>query len=128
MATDEIDRSQCPARQHGTPHAYSRYRCRCPDARDASRPYWRRRSKQLAGIGHYPSRIRRGYDPIAVERALAGDHSIVLTADELTAAIAKCTRWRMSALQIAERLGVAPRTVVRHRRRAANLQGTGEAA
>jgi hypothetical protein len=37
-----IDRSQCPARWHGTNSAYSNGGCRCPDAREAHRLYLKR--------------------------------------------------------------------------------------
>jgi hypothetical protein len=38
-----IDRSQCTAKRHGDTSAYSYFRCRCVDAREAQRLYVKRR-------------------------------------------------------------------------------------
>lgn len=58
-------------------------------------------------------------DEIAVERACAGD-PVVLTVAERAEAVRRLTERGMVAHEIAKRLRVAPRTVVRYRRRTGN--------
>ncbi len=53
-------------------------------------------------------------DQVAIDRACAGQ-TITLTPQEICAATRKLTTARLSAKQIAERIGVASRTVQRHR-------------
>lgn len=56
-------------------------------------------------------------DPIAVERAVAGDPPDRLTASERAAAVLALTQRNVSARQIAERIGCSQRTVHRARSR-----------
>jgi hypothetical protein len=54
-------------------------------------------------------------DPVAVERACAGDRSVRLNRDEMAAAWVELERRRVSRLQIAAILGVSGRQVSRWR-------------
>lgn len=58
-------------------------------------------------------------DPVAIERATAGDPPARLTPRERTAAIQRLDTHGYSARQIAERIGCSPRTVHRARGRRA---------
>jgi DNA-binding NarL/FixJ family response regulator len=107
----------CPALLHGSIYAYVRYGCRCPDAVDTIRAAWRQNSRRHAPGKGRQGRRRKGFDPVAVERACGGDRQLPLSTAELTAAVAKLTRLGNSAEQIAVRLGVTSRTVQRHRGR-----------
>jgi DNA-binding NarL/FixJ family response regulator len=88
------DRSRCPAPRHGTEYAARRRRCICPDARAARQTY-----------RGQPTRSRR----------LSPGRSPQWLVDERMATTAQLTRWGRSANEIAQRLGVAQRTVVRYR-------------
>lgn len=58
----------------------------------------------------------RGVDLVAVERAMSGRGPCPdLTEDEVRYAVGEMTKASWSAVQIAERLGVAERTVTRWR-------------
>lgn len=56
-------------------------------------------------------------DTVAVDRAVSGHPPARLTSGEIDAAVAILTRRGLSAPAIARRIGVAERTVVRHRSR-----------
>lgn len=72
----------------------------------------------------YPPRAHQP-DPIAVERAITGEWPRPpLRPIERHLAIARLDRLRLSAREIAERLGIAERTVCRHR--AARRLSTGD--
>jgi hypothetical protein len=55
------------------------------------------------------------YDPVAVERLVAGTFTGIASCDELHAAIDRLDGYGWSARQIATRLGCHQRTVQRHR-------------
>ena len=116
----------CTARTHGTRRAHDSYGCRCPEAVEAVRS----REKFRRPIGHRTGpRSRDQYpDPVAIDRALAGDRSVYLTVLELGIAIAALTARGFSARAVGVRLGVSDRTVTRHRAglvRNARLDTTG---
>jgi DNA-binding NarL/FixJ family response regulator len=76
-----------------------------------------RRAARYAGLGRYqrgPRRRRDDIDDIAVERAMYGD-PIVLTLPERKLAVQLLSSRGHSALEIACRLRIAPRTVARYR-------------
>lgn len=74
-------------------------------------------ARRARGLGGH-SRIRRlEVDPIAVERAVLGER-MRLTVPERHEVIQRLTASGLSANQIADRLGVAQRTVTRYRARA----------
>jgi DNA-binding NarL/FixJ family response regulator len=62
------------------------------------------------------SRRAERADPVAVERAVSGDRPARLHPAELHLAIAELVRQGCSYSEAARRLGVAKRTVERHRR------------
>lgn len=72
---------------------------------------------ELADIWPEPRPVNAGpaHDEIAIQRALEGDRGVRLTKAEFTEAVARGTRRGMSAQQIADRLGVTDRTIVRRR-------------
>lgn len=94
----------CAARRHGTRNAYKRLGCRCPEARQVMRPVWRQR----------PSRAVQA-DPIAVQRTCSGHRPTTLHRSERAAAIQDLHDRGLSAREIAALVGVAKRTVERHR-------------
>lgn len=106
----------CPAAVHSM--WATRHGCRCPWALDAIRACHRERSRLTYIPGrrsHNLSGRRRGLDSVAVERAVSGDRSLVLSVPERAAAIAVLRdRERLTTVQIAHRLGVSIRTVDRH--------------
>jgi DNA-binding NarL/FixJ family response regulator len=55
-------------------------------------------------------------DLVAVDRALAGDHRIILAKVERDAAIDRLDSYGLTAREVAERLATAERTVTRRRR------------
>ena len=74
-------------------------------------------ARRARGLGGH-SRVRSlAVDPIAVERAVAGDR-VPLTVPERHQVIQRLTASGLSANQIADRLGVAQRTVTRYRAKA----------
>ena len=84
-------------------------------ARGSSRS--QRRAARYAGLGRYqhgPRRRRDDIDDIAVERAMHGD-PLVLTLPERKLAVQLLTSRGHSALEIARRVRIAPRTVERYR-------------
>lgn len=112
MTMTVIDRSGCTATHHGTNYAYSRYRCRCPDARAAKfRP-------QVHGTGRHGYSLT-AYDPdnvaIALTRIRTGGPPPVISVPERRAVVAALTRAGWGAARIATALGLAQRSVVRHR-------------
>jgi hypothetical protein len=110
----------CTARIHGTTHAYAKRGCRCPEAIAAIRAQARRKTAKRCHSLRRISLSRTGFDEIAVARAVRGDTSITLTMPELDEAIDQLEQYLLSAEQIAQRLGIVSRTVVR--RRAARRQ------
>lgn len=102
------DQAQCTGTRHGTVNAYRRHSCRCPDTIDLTRAYWRNRTRRRA-------QTRTPYvDPIAVERACAGDR-VRLTRAERRTAVATLHGRGLTARTISTRLGITPRSVQRHR-------------
>jgi hypothetical protein len=96
--------------------------CRCPHHLLApTRGSGKSRSRYVPGRPHnrYGPRRRTvpddAIDPVAVERAAAGDRSIVLAVAERAAAIDTLDRYGLSAREVAIRLGVTTRTVTRRR-------------
>jgi transcriptional regulator with XRE-family HTH domain len=101
------DRTKCAGKYHGTMTAYTRYRCRCPDALADKRMYvklgeagirqprlvngagTRRRLRALAAIGWTYADIaaRMGKETAAVQRIARDEHPRVR---EVTAAAVKC--------------------------------------
>ena len=121
--------SVCTAGQHGTEWAVRKYRCRCPEAVAARRDRDQRRRRirrQSDPRGRYANRYgHQGRtspppDPVAVERAAAGDRPVVLSKAERDAAIDLLDRLGLPAREVAARLGMTIRTV--QRRRAARRQ------
>lgn len=113
----------CPGRRHGTTYAYRYCGCRCPDAVEKMRPRRERRQQ--------PGRLLRGpksrspiLDEIAVELACYGE-PVTLTVRERAEAVAVLTARGLSGKQIAQRLGLSPRSVCRYR---AGFQRFGKAA
>lgn len=115
MAADTtVDRTGCPARLHGTRWAYDRHGCRCPDAKAT------KRRPQVHGTGRHPVGRRNAVaDPENVAAALyrihQGDPAPILNAPECRAVVHALTRMGWSARDIAVTLGLAQRSVVRHR-------------
>lgn len=109
--------------RHGSIHGYIDYRCRC---RDCRRTYSLRRSFYRDSL-----KLTPGYrppaddlDPIAVERALAGQYRYLdLTRAEQFEVVRQAGD--MVAAELASRLGVNERTVVRLR---ASLRAEADAA
>lgn len=93
----------CPGSRHGNAYAAQRHKCRCPEAlRDRRRT----RGKTVRG------RQRRGRpDAVVIEDRME--------------AVASMTRWGRSANEIAERLGVDSRTVVRYRAKIREMTNVG---
>ena len=60
----------------------------------------------------------RDVDPIAVERAIAGDPPPVLSIGDIAASVQKLSAWGLSNTQIADRVRCSDRTVQRIRTRA----------
>ncbi len=112
--------TRCAAHFHNTIWAYRRHHCRCPAAVAIERAYGRLRASrrpraQRPNSGGRPKASEVDYDWVKVERAVAGDKSFRLTVPELADAIARLDRYNLTAAEIAVRLGVAERTVQRHR-------------
>jgi len=99
------------------PWSAKRPRCVCPDSVDARRAAHRKdgRRKYIQGYQQGSKGRRLGYDWVAVERAIEGDRHIVLTIQERAAAVARLTKQGASAAEIARRLRITARTVVRYR-------------
>lgn len=106
----------CTASRHGTPSAYRRARCRCPETVAHLRALWRKRAPRGLGWAQaYKSRAA-DIDEVAVERAVLGGERVpVLTIRERGVAIDNLTARGLSAREIGRQLGVADRTVVRYR-------------
>lgn len=98
-------------------YAYMRFGCRCPAARQHMRSLWRRRPKGGRRVSdRYPSRVRAAdVDEIAVERACMGQPPASINVPERVAAAARLTALGLSQREIAARLNVTTRTVVRYR-------------
>ncbi len=98
----------CTATRHGTTvHAYKKG-CRCPAAKAAKAAEDRRWPSRRPPLGGH-------IDPVAVARACLGDRTIRLTPAERTAAVEHLTAKGRSRAWIAVQLGIAERTVARHR-------------
>ena len=72
---------------------------------------------RVRGRGGHCNIRKLEVDPVAVERAIGGDR-VRLTVPERAAAIARLTAIGLSSNEIGLRLGLASRTVTRHRARA----------
>jgi len=112
----------CVCAYRGVRYSYSRG-CRCPKTVETIRRWTANRkthgTQQSTGI-RSPH-----VDEIAVSLAVCGDRRVRLTIRERAVAVAQLTRLGWSANAIAERLGLAARTVVRYR---AGVQKHGRAA
>lgn len=112
----------CTAAKHTPSHRSYRLGCRCPATID--RLHQLRRGWDATYLAKYgrprgtstASASNRFVDDIAVDLAVHG-HKPRLYIPERAQAIARLTRAGMSAAQIAERVGVTARTVVRHRQK-----------
>ncbi|MGW4467496.1 helix-turn-helix domain-containing protein [Micromonospora sp. NPDC004704] len=124
--------SVCHAPRHGARYAYGISRCDCLDAVEVRRERQRRQSARRPRVRGRAANRRggwRGLDEIAVERAVGGDRSLVLTAEERRAAIDALDALGLNATEVAIRLGITTRTVTRQRaRRRANQPAEGAAA
>lgn len=102
----------CPATHHGTTYAYRRYGCRCPGV------HRRWKTKQVPGTGRHGYAFN-GYDPVnvttALQRARRGDPPALISVPERRAVVAALTAEHWSANRIAAALGLAQRSVLRHR-------------
>jgi hypothetical protein len=95
---------------HGTYAAYKNCGCRCDSCQTAYETYTAGyRARRAAG------RREVRFDPVAVERALAGER-IPLSRPERLEAVRRLHAARLSDRQIGQRLGVCTRTVLRCRR------------
>jgi len=103
--------TDCRAPLHNTVFAYRRRGCRCPTAVDTVRAYWRSRRRHRPGG---PKDRSPHIDEIAVERAMAGD-AVRLTIRERGEAVRRLTAAGLTARQVASRLHITTRTVVRYR-------------
>jgi DNA-binding CsgD family transcriptional regulator len=106
---------ECTAAKHA-PTTYSyRLGCRCPETVSYSLHMFRQQSARARARGYVsPGPRRTDVDEVAVLRALHGDR-LPLTVAERGLAIAQLTRAGLSAVAIAERVGVSARQVVRYR-------------
>lgn len=104
----------CQALKHGTANAYARYRCRCREARqDVNRHQRSHYARQRAGIS---GANHRDVDPEAVQRAVRGEYPRPrLGLAERRLAVTLLTAQETAARDIAHLLGIAERSVVRHR-------------
>lgn len=100
--------NDCPIGR-GTTRGYDHYGCRCHPCTNAKRvamQMWRR---------NQPPREAEPVDDIAVERALNGTYpGQLLTYKERAAAVALGERRGLSHLEIARRMQLSDRTVVRY--------------
>lgn len=103
----------CSNDVHGDTKRAYRAGCRCPEAVEAVRTNWRRR-RARGFLLRGPKSRDPIVDEIAVERACNGD-PVTLTVAERAEAVRLMTAKGMTARQIAERLRMAERTVVRYR-------------
>lgn len=73
--------------------------------------------RRPAPIRYHGGRPRRSddVDEVAVDRAMYGDHAVRLNVAERRRAVATLTALGYTAHQIADRLALSQRTVVRHR-------------
>lgn len=110
-----VDRTGCSAALHGTSWAYDRHRCRCADAR-AYKNRWHK--PQVRGTGQH-GRDRTEPDQlsidIALDRARLGGPPPLLNVPERRTVVATLTAAGWTAARIALALGLAQRSVVRHR-------------
>lgn len=96
----------CTASKHGTAYAWIHYRCRCPEARADKRSQWdRHQYSRSRGTSKPGSLHHRDVDPAVVFRLVLGDFKV---------------RSGTTEREIAERLGLAPRSVGRIRQRLAS--------
>lgn len=113
MARPRGSAASRPACKHGHPYPQNLARDKqgrtyCAECkRIRARAYWRE---------NHPPAV---HDPVAVDRAVAGDPPEHLAPSERTAAVQALTERSISARQIAERIGCSQRTVHRARRRPA---------
>lgn len=114
----------CTATWHGTGWAYAKYRCRCPAARVARKSQWHvhyGRSYGGNGLGGRGVPKHHDVDPVAVERG-ANEREAPAVRGRLGSAeraiiVAQLTATGLSAARIAQRIGIAPRSVTRIRAR-----------
>ena len=123
----EVD-PDCPStRVHGTAHAYRKHNCRCPEAVFAVRKQKhdsRQRLCEAAGRPYRPLTWVPGedVDDLAVANAIAGRRVVGLSTGERRAVVIALTSRGWSAHRIGEHMQMTSRSVVRHRRRAKELQ------
>lgn len=113
----------CSARRHGTRHAYWRYGCRCPAAVTANSQH--RAALEVPGQLRHATHCRDPFvDETAVDYGRAGQR-ISLTVRERAAVVHQLSAAKVSAGEIARRLGMSRRHVYRIR---ADQAQTGRAA
>jgi hypothetical protein len=108
--------SECTAARHTpTTHSY-RCGCRCPETVATAKPIFKRWRDAARARGYARTRVRKptDVDEVAVLRAIRGD-VVPLTVAERGLAIDQLTHAGMSAAEIARRVGVCQRQVVRYR-------------
>lgn len=105
----------CRAPRHCSRHAYRYWGCRCPEAQTAHNERTTRTAQPRGHRRHTTKDRDPHVDQVAVDRAMTGDTTVALTIRELGEAITRLTQAGRSARDIAIRLGITQRTVVRHR-------------
>lgn len=113
--------ASCTANKHGTAWAWIRYRCRCPEAvAEKKRQYDRSKNgRSTSGAKHSGAHpMHRDVDPESVRIACTREQGRVsVGATERRLVVEQLTAEGKSAPQIADRLGLAPRSVQRIRQR-----------
>lgn len=118
----------CTAPNHGSRYAFADHRCDCPSARRRRRRSCERRRSYVPGRQVNLAGSRTWFDEIAVERAVGGDRSLILSVPERSAAIDQLDKLGKSATEIAIRLGCTQRTVQRRRAKRRAEQEAAQAA
>ncbi len=102
----------CTATIHGTVRAYQRHGCRCDAITAHMRQLWARHDARR----HHPDQYS-DIDELAVALVADDGHRMPLTTAERKAVVARLAERGWPVPQIADRLGVTPRTI--HRLKAA---------
>jgi len=104
--------TQCVCAYRGVRYSYD-FGCRCPRTVETIRR-WNNAKRKVRGTQQATGIRSPHVDDIAVEKALTG-YRVRLTIRERAIVVARMTRLGLSSNAIAERLGLAARTVVRYR-------------